>query len=124
MNSLWDYDQETLDTEVRNLDIAVPEWIEQDISVYDVAAVLQGGCESGAYMPAVTYSDAKKTMNDYEDEILLHLETCYDLSEFAIGDGSWSSLACRLVSTAVELWCAETEQEIMDAIEDFQEMKS
>jgi len=33
----------------------IPQWIEQDITPSTVAAILQGGCESGAYMPAVTY---------------------------------------------------------------------
>ena len=40
-----------------DVDIEIPRWIEQDISPQDVAAIVQGGCESGAYMPAVTYQN-------------------------------------------------------------------
>jgi hypothetical protein len=42
---------------------AVPDWVQSDISPYDVAAIVQGGCASGAYMPAVTYYTARNTMN-------------------------------------------------------------
>ena len=41
--------------EIDGLDIDVPGWIDQDITPADVAAIVQGGCASGAYMPAVTY---------------------------------------------------------------------
>ena len=48
---IWNDDTPITDLDV---DIEVPGWIEQDISPQDVAAIVQGGCESGAYMPAVT----------------------------------------------------------------------
>ena len=51
MSILWD----NSDVEIQSLGIDVPRWIEQDIDCGMVASVLQGGCASGAYMPAVTY---------------------------------------------------------------------
>lgn len=32
--------------------VDVPEWITEPLSPADIAAILQGGCESGAWMPA------------------------------------------------------------------------
>ena len=46
------------ETEVRTLNIQVPEWIDQDLTIYDVDSIIQGGCASGAYMPAVIYHEA------------------------------------------------------------------
>jgi len=34
-----------------------PAWIVNELTPYDLAAINQGGCASGAYMPAVTYYD-------------------------------------------------------------------
>jgi len=55
-------------------DIDVPEWIDQDISPSTVAAIVQGGCDSGAYMPAVTCSEALETMNEHGDDVLDYIQ--------------------------------------------------
>lgn len=91
--------------------ITVPKWIDQDITPADVAAIVQGGCDSGAYMPAVTYYRAQQTMDEHEHEILDYLESVYasplnDLVNFSSRELSWSGLACLLVSRAVEFWAA------------------
>jgi hypothetical protein len=110
MVDLW------IDEEVRKFGIDVPRWIEQDITCSDVAAILQGGCESGAYMPAVTYHQAIKTMEEYDKEIL---DMClmYTIPVLpSVIEIGWYSLACWLVSYAVETWCASIEEELTEAI--------
>ena len=68
---LWNNDTPIADLDT---DIVVPAWIESDISPHDVAAIYQGGCDSGAYMPAVTYSDAKATMAKHGDDVLQYID--------------------------------------------------
>ena len=82
--------------------IDVPAWIDQEISPSTIAAIVEGGCASGAYMPAVTYHEALQTMNDHGDDVLDSIEGIVPL---ASPDGiSWAGLACYYVSSAVELW--------------------
>ena len=82
----------------------MPAWIDSNLEVYDIAAIQQGGCASGAYMPAVTYYNARETMNEYGDEILDYIQI--QLGELPKPDDniSWSGLACFYLSYAVELW--------------------
>lgn len=95
--------------------VEVPMWIAQDISCYDLAAILQGGCASGAYMPAVTYHKALQTMSDHGDDVLAYLES---LGELPRVDGlSWAGMASHYLSCAVELWASSVEEVIREAIE-------
>jgi hypothetical protein len=55
-------------------DIDVPAWIADDISPSDIAAILQGGCARGAYMPAVTYRKALATMAEHGDDVLDYVQ--------------------------------------------------
>ena len=98
------------DTLITDLDIDVPNWIDQEIDVNDIRAIVQGGCASGAYMPAVTYHMALKTMTEHGDEVLESLESL-DLSSEFLGL-SWSGMACYLLSAAVELWACGIESEL------------
>lgn len=82
----------------------IPAWIEQDITVCTVRAICQGGCVSGAYMPAVTYFDAKHTMAEHGEEI-------FDFITDHLGDSgldndctSFGMKCCAWMSCAVELW--------------------
>ena len=117
MANLWENDKP-----VSDLGIDVPQWIDgswiHKITPCDVAAILQGGCSSGAWMPAVTYWQALETMNEYGDDIIEYLndydgtvptppETCI----------YWSSLAVFFLSYAVELWASSVEDEINDALD-------
>jgi len=82
-----------------------PEWITQPLSPADIAAILQGGCASGAYMPAVTYSQAVATMSEHGDEVVQYLEDYYGDHLPAVPTGeSWSGLAVFYLSAAVEAW--------------------
>ena len=92
-------------TTLTALNIDVPAWIDQDITVDDVKAIQQGGCESGAYMPAVTYHQALETMNDHGDHVLEYLEGTYiELTPPA--GAHWAGIAAYYVSMAVELWAS------------------
>lgn len=116
--SLWD-----VDDPVTDFGIEVPPWIEQDVTPADIAAIVQGGCASGAYMPAVTYHQARETMSKHGDAVWSYLEDHYG-EDFhptpeRYRDGSinaWSHLACYYVSAAVEAWAASVEDEVVDAI--------
>ena len=103
------------DREVRK-DHTVPPWIEQDIQYDQVMAIMQGGCESGAYMPSVTYHTASDVMGKHGDAVLEYLDN-YDLTDevplYKTGD-SWSMIAVRALSLAVELWASR----IYDTYED------
>jgi hypothetical protein len=89
--------------------IEIPVWIEADISPYQVAAIIQGGCSSGAYMPAVTYHAAIDTMGEHGAAIYDYLEGV--LGELPKPSGadaeSWAGSACFYVSCAVECWAMD-----------------
>ena len=85
-----------------------PTWIEE-LSPSDIAAINQGGCDSGAYMPAITYSTAVETMAQHGEQVL---ECIYDsLGEVPRPneDSGWAQRCCFFLSTAVELWCLSHE---------------
>ena len=107
--------------EVRELGIDVPDWIDQSIAVETVAAILQGGCASGSYMPAVTYHDAAEIMSEFGDNVLDFLN--YELGETPapMQGESWSGLACFYLSCAVELWAENVRFEIEEMLEDKEE---
>lgn len=80
-----------------------PVWMDA-VDVDDVIAISQGGCASGAYMPAVTYHIANQVMAKYGDDVLEFIED--HLGELpAVPKGeSWSGIAVFYLSSAVELW--------------------
>lgn len=79
----------------------------------ELLAIRQGGCASGAFMPAVTYRTAMRIMGVYGDEIMEYVED--QLSEITLPSGeSWSGLAVYMVSRAVELWCGQFDLDPID----------
>lgn len=83
-----------------------PDWItvNQALDIADIQAIQQGGCASGAYMPAVTYYTATQTMSTYGDDVLQYIEDQLgELPQPRAGE-SWSGLAVFYLSYAVELW--------------------
>lgn len=86
------------------LDIDVPAWIDDDISPADVAAIVQGGCASGAYMPAVTYWQALETMTRHGDDVLQYIDDALGEVPAPKPGESWGGIAVHYLSTAVELW--------------------
>ena len=113
---LWSHDK--CEEPVADLGIDVPRWIEQDISPSTIAAILQGGCASGAYMPAVTYHQAVTTMSEHGDDVLQFIKDSYVELTVGIGGKSWSSIAVHFLSIGVELWASSVEGEIREALED------
>lgn len=107
---LWN--TETAIEDIPGLDLNLPIWIDQNITPSDVAAIVQGGCASGAYMPAVTYHKALAVMSEDGDEVLQFIEDQLgELPQPKRGE-SWSGLACFYLSTAVELWASSVESEL------------
>lgn len=99
---------------VADYDIDVPAWIDQDITPQDIAAICQGGCASGAYMPAVTYYTANKIMAEHGDDVLEYIEDHMGELPTPPSDTSWSGMAVFYLSYAVELWTSSVESELED----------
>lgn len=110
-SKLWEHD-----TPVTNFDIDVPSWINQDITAADVAAITQGGCASGAYMPAVTYHQATATMSEHGDDVLDYITENYGELPAPHDYESWSGMAVYYLSIAVELWASNAEDQLESAI--------
>lgn len=110
------YDFEDLNTS--ELGIEIPTWIEQDITTHTIAAIIQSGCESGVYMPAVTYHKALATMgkhgNDVLDYITEQVGTDYKRPPKS---KTWEGMAVWYLSMAVELWAGAVEDEILEKLE-------
>ncbi len=73
-------------------------------SIAEMHAINQGGCESGAYMPAVTYHTALECMANYPQEVQEGVEFRYETIEFDLSRDSISTFASKLVAAAVESW--------------------
>ncbi len=100
------------ETQISEFNITIPAWIEPDISPYDVAAICQGGCASGAYMPAVTYYQAKETMSAHGDDVMQYIQDALGELPKPDDDMGWDQLACFYLSCAVELWAYSVEDEL------------
>ena len=87
----------------------VPLWIEQDITLYTVEAIKQGGCASGAYMPAVIYYDAAQTMLEHGDDVLEYIEGVLGELPTVALNTTWGGMAVEYLSVAVELWASGVE---------------
>lgn len=98
-------------------DVDAPDWLESDISPYDIAAIIQGGCASGAYMPAVTYHKALATMAAHGDDVLQYIEDALGELPAPPDNASWSGMASHYLSCAVELWASAVESEVEAALD-------
>ncbi len=107
-----EYDIWNDETPVSEYGIEVPSWIEQDVTAQDIAAIMQGGCASGAYMPAVTYYTASQTMAEYGDYVLQYIQDALGELPTIPADSSWSGTAVLYLSTAVELWACGVESQL------------
>jgi len=105
--NLWENDNP-----VTEYGINIPAWIDADISPYDVAAIYEGGCASGAYMPAVTYHQALATMSEHGDDVLQYIEDHVGELPPPSPDTSWSGLAAFYLCHAIELWAIGAHDEL------------
>ena len=106
--------EDTDDLRILN-DLCIPQWLDQTISPYQVQSINQGGCEGGAYMPAVTYHQALETMHTYGDAVLHYIDSILgDLPQVPASLESWGGMAVYYLSTAVELWSHHTAVALAD----------
>lgn len=110
MNTQEAYENQELDEMNIEIDSQRPVWIDP-VEVYEVASIQQGGCASGAYMPAVTYHTAKETMNDHGDDVLQYIEDQLGEIPQPNSGESWSGMAVFYLSCAVELWAGQFDVE-------------
>ena len=111
-DKLWNCETPIIDLNKQGItNIDAPAWIDwrQDISPSTIAAIVQGGCASGAYMPAVTYHDAAQTMARHGDDVLQYIEDAYGELPQPDRSESWSGIAVFYLSCAVEIWAASVE---------------
>lgn len=94
------------DLEISALGVEIPEWVESDITIGQLQSIVQGGCASGAYMPAVTYYQANETMAKCGDDVLEYIENGLGELPAPQKGESWSGMAVHYLSTAVELWAS------------------
>jgi hypoxanthine phosphoribosyltransferase len=91
-------------TEQEFIEANTPEWIESGIDRDNLEAIVQGGCASGAYMPAATYYKARATMAEHGDDVLEYIDDIVDSGNSLPAGLSWSGICCHYLSMAVELW--------------------
>lgn len=108
-NNLYNYDNPVSDFEIE-----VPNWINPDISVATIAEITESGCNSGAYMPAVSYGQALETMNEHGNDVIEFIEARLDKLP-DVSDQGWSQMACTYLSCAVELWAASIINDLVEA---------
>ena len=100
---IWNSDATVAET----LGCIVPHWIDSEIGVSTVASIMQSGCNSGAYMPAVTYYRALATMGNYGDDVLDYIQAQLGETPAPSAGESWGGMACHYLSLAVELWAGD-----------------
>ena len=110
--NLWEHEEP-----VSNYEIDVPRWIDQDITPNQIAAICQGGCISGAYMPAVRYSTAATTMAEHGDDVLQYLEDHLGELPTIPNDIGWSQIAVLFLSQAVDCWAGAVHDDLEKALE-------
>jgi hypothetical protein len=106
------------DRELSGLGIDVPDWVDPDITTSTIAAICEGGCDSGAYMPAVTYWDAARTMDEHGDDVLGYLANVGGITVVDASRHSWpGSVAVFFLSQAVDAWASSVAEECEEALE-------
>ena len=105
----------SVDRPVSFYGIEPPGWISETISTLDVAAIIEGGCRSDTYPPAVSHAQALETMNSYGDEIIEFIcNNHWEVPRFEIT--SWPHGAVKILSTAVVIWCNNVADELAERI--------
>ena len=94
--------------------LTIPDWIRggKDLDSDDIDAICQGGCASGAFMPAVTYWQALETMSEHGDDVLQFIQDSYGELPKPRDDESWAGMAVHYLSVAVEIWASGAESEV------------
>jgi hypothetical protein len=112
---LYDY----LETTLKDLKVDYPEWIDdKTFNTYQVGGIIEGGCSSGAFMPAVYYTNALKVMNKHGNDVFDYLTTWLDKLPRPPKDQSWSGLASFYLCFAIDHWAHNHELEILNALKE------
>ena len=111
---LWNLPEKQDEIATEWLESNTPKWCDE-ISAMDVAAIVQGGCASGAYMPAVTYHVADKVMSNHGDDVLEYIEGVQGELPSVEGKG-WSEMATVYLSTAIELFAMSAEDALNELL--------
>ena len=88
-----------------------PDWLvfmSRIDSIEEIASILEGGCASGAYMPAVTYHTANKCVNEHGEDMLEYIHNKCDLKlKDLVTDKveTFNDLNTTICSMCVENWC-------------------
>ena len=99
---------------------AQPDWLLAMGGINDVSeivAIHEGGCASGAFMPAVTYNTALLVMNEYGDDILEFIKEDLGYIPAPKQGESWAGMAVYYVAMAVELWVGVMDQFELDSLD-------
>ncbi len=99
------------ETEVRDLGVQVPAWIDQDITLGTLTDIIEQG---GAVRAAVSYDPADAVMALHGDEVMEYLEDT--LGEPPAPAPANCSLACYYLSAAIEIWAASTEAQLAQEV--------
>jgi hypothetical protein len=111
---VWDQDdpmRTLVDADYHPDGYPVPAWIDQEITGTAVFEIRQGGCASGAYMPAVI--EARRTMASHGDAVIEYLvdhggyREKGEIPQPKAGE-SWTGIAVFYLSLAVELWATNS----------------
>lgn len=70
-------------------------------SVSELLAIYQGGCASGAYMPAVTYWSALECMKECSDSVEAQIEHMEEVT-WKVSEETFAGFCTKLCSMAVE----------------------
>lgn len=103
--------------ELVELGIVYPEWI-MPVDSETIREIAVYGCASGCYMPAVTYSTAKQTMQEHGESVVTYLEDTGYSFTFDPTEHSWAGFCCDVLSAAVEHWAYLTLQLIEELEQD------
>ena len=116
---LYTHEDKALPKEVEVPGFAIDPRDRRAPTAHDLAAILEGGCASGAWMPAVTYWSALQIMSEWEGRVMCSIEDAgMEPSDVIDPHDSWSGWACSLVSCAVELWAAEVGEQVADLLDE------
>lgn len=85
----------------------VPPWINQYITLGTMESIVEGGCASGAYMPAVTYHIANETMAAHGNDVLNYIQETLGDVPMPNAEESWQGMAVHFLSIAIELWASQ-----------------
>jgi hypothetical protein len=117
-DNLYDVELSSILEAGRLAGLEIPAWIEQDITCGTVMEICVGGCDSGAYMPAVTYYTAKETMAKHGEEIVDFIVERLGQEGLANDHDSFGAICCFFVSSAVDLWATEAYCMMQDELEE------